>query len=138
MNFLCSRLNLTYQKFCAIPKPLLHIFLSLSLCALASITHGLQAQEYFAEARVLNVEPLTRLVNTRSVTQACKDSKPARAGLSDLLHWDLGTGPCAKYSQDVAIVAYRVSYEWNDKVYTQRMDQAPGAFVPVKVRVSRQ
>ena len=116
-------------------KPLIHLFLSVSLCGLAAFGYELQAEEFFAQARVLNVEPLTKIVNRRSVTEECKASKPSDNVFSALLHWDLGTGPCAVYAQEVAIVAYKVTYEWNNQRYTQRMEEPPGSFVPVKILV---
>jgi len=116
-------------------KPLIHMLLSASLCGLATIGYELQAEEFLAEARVVNVEPLTEIVNRRSVTENCKAFKPSDNGLAALLHWDLGTGPCAAYTQEVAIVAYKVSYEWNDHIYTQRMEEPPGSFIAVQIHM---
>jgi len=116
-------------------KTLIHLFLSVSLCALAAFGYELQAEEFFGEARVVSVEPLTKIVNRRSVTEKCMAYKPADKGLSALLHWDLGTGPCANYAQEVAIVGYKVSYEWNEQIYTQRMKEPPGSFIPVQIRM---
>jgi hypothetical protein len=116
-------------------KPLIHLLLSVSLCGLAAFNSELQAEEFIAEARVIKVEPLTEIVNRRTITAECTTVRPAGSSFSELLHWDLGTGPCADYAQEVAIVGYKVSYEWNKQVHTQIMKEPPGSFVPVHIQL---
>ena len=95
------------------------------------------AEEFYADARVVRVEPLTKLTNVRKIKEACKGTKPADAGIIELLHWDLGTGPCAEFSQEVSISGYRVFYEWNERTYTQTMDQSPGSYIRVLVSIEQ-
>jgi hypothetical protein len=116
-------------------KPLIHMLLSVSLCGLAAVNYELQAEEFMAEARVIKVEPLTKIVNTRKIAVECTTARPAGGSFSELLHWDLGTGPCADYAQKVAIVGYKVSYEWNKQVHTQIMKEPPGSVVPVQIQL---
>ncbi len=129
---LCNRL---VRHWSNTSKLLIHILLSASLCALAAFNYELQAEEFIAEAQVKNVEPLTKIVNRRTIAAECKTVRSAGGNFSELLHWDLGTGPCADYTQEVAIVGYKVSYEWNKQVFTQIMKQPPGNFVPVQIQM---
>lgn len=89
------------------------------------------AGELRVRAEVVDVEPISA-PPTR--IERC-DDKPVNGSLAQTLAWDLGLN-CREEVQDSgAITGYRVFYRWDDRVYSQVMASAPGATIPLKVRI---
>ena len=108
-------------------------------CAIASLwTSTLASADdaFTVNARVLRVEPLTEVSNTRTIDPRCLGEKPhPNAGLAATLAWDLGLGDCARHEQVTSVTGYRVHYEWNDRVYSNVMDTRPDDYIAIRVRV---
>ena len=90
-----------------------------------------QAGELRVNAPVVDVEPITGPVRE---VEYC-DDKPTDAALSALLAWDLGLNCRVERIESQEVTGYRVFYRWDDRVYSQIMASAPGATVPLKVRI---
>jgi hypothetical protein len=55
--------------------------------------------------------------------------------LAQTLAWDLGLNCREEVLDSGAITGYRVFYRWDDRVYSQVMASAPGATIPLKIRI---
>ena len=55
--------------------------------------------------------------------------------LAQTLAWDLGMNCREEVLDSGAITGYRVFYRWDDRVYSQVMASAPGATIPLTVRL---
>ena len=98
----------------------------------AALTSGLAAAgELRVQAPVVDVEPISA-PPTR--IEHC-DDKPMNGSLAQTLAWDLGLNCREEVLNSGAITGYRVFYRWDDRVYSQVMASAPGATIPLKVRI---
>ena len=108
----------------------------LSIClALGLLTTGnaAHAGELRVQAPVIDVKPLTE---PAMAIEHC-DGKPSpTATLAETLAWDLGVNCHTEYVESTTVTGYRVFYRWDDRVYSQVMSSAPGATVPLKVRLN--
>ena len=95
-----------------------------------------EAGELHVQGVVVNVEPIT---TTHQVTVPKSDCTVARPGpgasLSDWLEWDLDAACSNRVRQVQTVQAYRVYYEWDDRVYTRVMRERPGPTIPIQVNV---
>ena len=103
---------------------------------IASAIPVASAAEFTAEAEVIRSEPIFRVSQRRSLTAECA-AKPSQRDLVTLLNWDLGTGHCAAYESDKTVTGYRVFYRWDDRVFSQEMQQEPGDWIPVRVHIDQ-
>lgn len=91
------------------------------------------AAEFYARAPVVSVEPIREVGHQRHLAQACLEGKPQTDSLVELLDWDLGTRHCEMFETSETIIAYRVFYRWDDKVFSQELPDHPGETIPVRV-----
>lgn len=89
------------------------------------------AGELRVQAPVVEVEPISA-PPTR--IEHC-DDKPMNGTLAQTLAWDLGLNCREEVLKSGAITGYRVFYRWDDRVYSRVMAAAPGATIPLKVRI---
>lgn len=89
------------------------------------------AGELRVQAQVVDVEPISA-PPTR--IEHC-DDKPLNGSLAQTLAWDLGMNCREEVLDSGAITGYRVFYRWDDRVYSQVMASAPGATIPLKIRI---
>ena len=92
---------------------------------------GAAAGELRVQAPVVDVEPISA-PPTR--IEHC-DDKPLNGSLAQTMAWDLGLNCREEVLQSGAITGYRVFYRWDDRVYSQVMAAAPGATIPLKIRI---
>ena len=88
-------------------------------------------QPVSVEAPVVDVEPITAPAEE---IEFC-DDKPTDGTLSALLAWDLGLNCRTERIESREVTGYRVFYRWDDRVYSQVMASAPGATIPLKLRI---
>ncbi len=105
---------------------------ALALLLVALLTSSLaSAGELRVQAPVVDVEtisaPPTRI-------EHC-DDKPLNGSLAQTLAWDLGLNCREEVLDSGAITGYRVFYRWDDRVYSQVMAAAPGATIPLRIRI---
>ena len=98
--------------------------------------HGLNlnlvaGDELQVRAPVINVEALKE---PATEIEYCDGHPGEAAGLIDLLSWDLGLD-CERELVESTSCGYRVSYRWDDRVYSQIMDSDPGSSIALKVRL---
>lgn len=89
------------------------------------------AGELNVQAPVVDVEPIKAAATS---VEYCAD-KPVNGTLSQILAWDLGLNCREERVESSAITGYRVFYRWDDRVYSQVMAAAPGATIPLTVRL---
>lgn len=104
------------------------VLVSLSLLMAANI----EADELQVLAPVVNVEPLREAPEE---IERCPEQPLPDAGLAELLIWDLGLSCTTDLIYSATVSGYRVSYRWDDRVYSQVMAKPPGDTVPLKVRL---
>ena len=111
------------------------LFLAAAACAWSPA--ALSADDAFTvHAGVLRVEPLTEVSHHTRLDPRCRGERPHRnAGLAATLAWDLGLGECALHEQITSVTGYRVHYEWNDRVYSDVMNDRPADYIPIRVKV---
>ena len=104
-----------------------------ALGALLAVLVGAAASagELRVQAPVVDVEPISA-PPTR--IEHC-DDKPLNGSLAQTLAWDLGLNCREEVLDSGAITGYRVFYRWDDRVYSQVMASAPGATIPLKIRI---
>lgn len=107
-----------------IPRTLL----ALTMAVTASVA---AAGELSVRAPVVDVEPIKAASTS---VEYCAD-KPVNGTLSQILAWDLGLNCRVERVESSAITGYRVFYRWDDRVYSQVMAAAPGATIPLTVRL---
>ena len=90
------------------------------------------ADELQVRAPVINVEALKE---PATEIEYCDGHPGEAAGLIDLLSWDLGLGCERELVESTSISGYRVSYRWDDRVYSQILDRDPGSSIALKVRL---
>ncbi len=106
---------------------------TLTVTVLLTVGSGVAAAaEMRVRAPVVDVEPLRAPVTE---VQRCGDKPNAQATLSALLAWDLGLDCRIERLESSAVTGYRVFYRWDDRVYSRVMANAPGATVPLKIRL---
>jgi hypothetical protein len=98
---------------------------------LAAATSAI-AGELRVQAPVVDVQPISA-PPTR--IEHC-DDKPLNGSLAQTMAWDLGLNCREEVLDSGAITGYRVFYRWDDRVYSQVMGAAPGATVPLKIRIN--
>ena len=100
---------------------------------LATLALPALAAHFYADAKVVEVVPVTRSV-AEERPSTCADTRPSReAGLGAMLQWDL----CPpELVMTEAHDGYRVYYEWDDRVYERVMRERPGKTIPVRVELS--
>ena len=103
---------------------------SLAALLLAAATSAF-AGELRVQAPVVEVEPISA-PPTR--IEHC-DDKPLNGSLAQTMAWDLGLNCREEVLESGAITGYRVFYRWDDRVYSQVMAAAPGATIPLKIRI---
>jgi hypothetical protein len=102
----------------------------MNLALLIAVTA--QASELQVHAPVVNVEPLREAPEE---IEYCPDRPLADAALAEILAWDLGHNCTTELIHSATVNGYRVSYRWDDRVYSQVMSTPPGDTVPLKVRL---
>ena len=83
--------------------------------------------------QVTDVQPVEEDYQTSVCVSADPETKPASAGLSELLTWDLQ--PHCRQSSQTRVTAYRVKYRWDGRSYTQVMKKDPGERVPLLLKL---
>ena len=97
------------------------------LCSTAAV-----AGEMTVQARVVSVEPLREAVVREEV---CAPRPSGNASLAGLLAWDLGLN-CAQHTVGGdSITGYRVSYEWDNRIMSRVVAEAPGSSIPLRIRL---
>jgi len=89
------------------------------------------ALERIVYGEVTGVTPVTR--NSAIQPPADCGARPRDADLFTLLSWDL-RADCHVESRST-VVGYRVTYRWDGRTYTARMDQHPGKEIPLRLRI---
>ena len=102
----------------------------LTLTAILSAGTAL-AGELKVQAPVVDVEPIKAPATS---VEYC-DDKPEDGSLAQTLAWDLGLNCRVERIESTAVTGYRVFYRWDDRVYSQVMAAAPGATIPLTVRL---
>jgi uncharacterized protein YcfJ len=112
---------------------------ALAALGLLALTLGANGRangaEFTAEADVVSVEPIVNYRSSIRRADSCIDRPNPAQGLTALLQWDLATGTCRQLDRHEAVEGYRVTYRWNGRLYEQRLDEDPGATLPVSIRV---
>ena len=99
---------------------------------LAALATSAGAAELEVFAPVVDVQPLGPAL---TALEACPARPAASAGLTAMLAWDLGVSCTIERRPAAGASGYRVFYRWDDRVYSRVMATAPGATVPLKVRL---
>lgn len=101
----------------------------LTLCTAASAFPG----ELLVHARVVSVEPVRTDVRHH---EQCAPRPETDNSLAELLSWDLGLDCRLVPVDEGRISGYRVSYEWDNRIMSRVMAQAPaGSSVPLRIRL---
>jgi hypothetical protein len=108
----------------------LKLLVLMSLTLLIAV--NAKASELQVHAPVVNVEPLREAPQE---IERCPDRPLSDAGLAEILVWDLGLNCTTELIHSATVNGYRVSYRWDDRVYSQVMSTPPGNTVPLKVRL---
>lgn len=108
-----------------------------ALCSLLSalLAAQLNAAELIVESRVVDVVPI---MVTRSVPEQVGDCNPRRPDASDLvalLAWDLRAECRTELRKEQYVDGYRVSYEWQDRIFEQVLAERPGDTLTLRVRL---
>ena len=103
---------------------------ALLLAGLLTMSTALAGQ-ISVQAPVVDVEP----IKAPPVSVEHCDDKPAGGSLAEILAWDLGLNCRLERTESGAVSGYRVFYRWDDRVYSQVMSRAPGATIPLTVRL---
>lgn len=109
---------------------LLGLLRLIPLMAIAAAGTAL-AGELTVSAPVVDVEP----VRAPPTSVEYCDDKPAGASLAQTLAWDLGLKCRTEFIESAEVTGYRVFYRWDDRVYSQVMAAAPGATIPLSVKL---
>ena len=98
---------------------------------------GAAAQEIYVEGRVLDVEPVygSRTVMVQPTDCGTAPRPVPAAGLMALLRWDLQSDCSAVRRSEQTVTGYRVSYQWEDRVYSRIMREPPGETVTLRLKV---
>lgn len=92
------------------------------------------AGELVVQARVVSVDPVR--TDPRFEEQCAPRPDPQRS-LAELLAWDLGLGCRLIPVGEGRISGYRVSYEWDNRIMSRVMTEAPpGSHIPLRVRLN--
>lgn len=102
----------------------------LLLAGLLTLSTALAGQ-LSVQAPVVDVEP----IKAPPISVEHCDDKPAGGSLADTLAWDLGLNCRVERTESSAVSGYRVFYRWDDRIYSQVMSSAPGATIPLTVRL---
>ena len=109
------------------------VSLIILLAGLLITSSPASAGELKVQAPVIDVEPLTE---PAMAVEHCDGNPGPAATLAETLAWDLGLNCHTEYVESATVTGYRVFYRWDDRVYSQVMSSAPGATVPLKVRLN--
>ena len=108
------------------------------ITTLLAVLHGAHghAGEILALGKVLRVVPISTKSHVVERSGDCEPVKPARdSDLVALLEWDLRVD-CRTIRREVEVVeAYRVYYEWDERVYDTVMPERPADSIPLRVTV---
>jgi hypothetical protein len=109
----------------------------MTVTALTLAAATAQAGEVYVEGRVLEVVPVYGARTVMVPPSDCpKASRPPdQAGLAALLRWDLTPGCGAVRRTEQTITGYRVRYEWDNRIYSRVMREAPGETVTLRLSV---
>lgn len=94
---------------------------------------GARAAELTVQARVVDVQPLR---SAAEVEERCAPRPHNGASLGGMLAWDLGLNCEQHTTGGGAITGYRVSYEWDNRIMSRVVAEAPGASIPVHIRLN--
>lgn len=89
------------------------------------------AAEIHVQAPVVNVEPIT---GPGEEIEECPP-KPDN-GLAATLGWDLGLTCTTRTIESDRVDAYRVFYRWDDRVYSQVMQDRPGSSIALTLKIN--
>ena len=115
--------------------------------ALTLITPQVLAEERVVSGKVVKVVPIIETQAAHKMQAAhemqpsqrtgttCSHPKPAtHSALSLLIGWDL-LHDCDGLPETEVITGYQVFYEWDERIYSRRMIQHPGATVTLLLTV---
>ena len=102
----------------------------LLLCLCAGFSSAEERIQTWGE--VVSVRPIEKRI-IDPPTPGCRTSPPAAdEGLAPLIAWDLDN-PC-RTRQSRRVVAFEVTYRWNERTYTARRKALPkGDRIPLKL-----
>ncbi len=94
---------------------------------LLSLSNPLWSADFFYEAKVTGVTPISTQVATNQQAPECFETKPE--GFADILFWDLGCDS----PRNITIIQYQVSYRLGNKEFTRMQPTDPGETIKVKL-----
>lgn len=101
---------------------------SLLLCASASVA----AEELVVEADVLRSEAVVETTGD----SGCTTGAPDVTNLTDMLAYDLCLGRYGYSNVAETVTGYKVFYQWDGRVFSQMMRDAPGKKIPLRLTIN--
>ena len=96
-----------------------------------------RAGELYVQGRVVDVVPVYGSRTVMAPPSDCRNPPrpPLEAGLVALLRWDMQPACGAVRRTEQTITGYRVSYEWENRIYSRVMSEPPGETMTLRLKV---